>query len=590
MDETKMALDFFEKNFERIIGVAKKIYQNTDEIIQIKLKSAYTSYIQKSSDKYSKSKSFFIRTQSVDLYDYYVAAAIECAKIKINDPSFSEVIYNSHRTVLLGSGGSGKSVLMRHLFLSCVVDGRYAPIMVELRDLNSGSADLEKFIEGVLDSFGFNISGEYIRRAKDAGHFFFFFDGFDELNLSLRSSVINQISAIEKKYPLCPILISSRPDDEFEGKETLNLFKILPLSLDSAVKLVEKLPFDEEIKRKFIVNLKNELFETHKSFLSNPLLLSIMLLTYGENAEIPSKLSIFYNQAYEALFQRHDAIKGAYSRGRRTSLDIQDFSRVFSMFSLQTYDRRLIKMSRLECLEYLNRSKLALHMNFNTDDYLNDLMSAACLMGEDGLEIAYSHRSFQEYFVAVHISNSSPEVQKKLINRFKKNVYTDNVMHLLLEINPDLIERELLLPSLQNLFTELKVIHKVGVTHYLRYLKYRYNSFNVDGVNVFATHHNRHVENLPDLAGMVTKHMRTYDWSLVENDDPDAEYLTSLSINSQTTIKTKTLKSSDPFFKYLKTSAGVFSLAHLQATWEGFKILEKKHKNSVESLDLLLKD
>ncbi len=418
MDEGKFVADFVAHNIGKIFEIGKKVYGTLDEVVQINLRTAYTDYLTKTREKYSKSKSFFIRNQSVDLYSYYVPIGIACGNKKIPTPSFDNCIEFSNRIVITGTGGSGKTVLIKHLFLDCIRDKRYTPVLIELRDLNTQAQSLNKFIINTLDTYGFNISGDYVNKAKKAGHFCFFLDGYDEVNHSLRKNLIKQIGSLSNKHPNCPIIISSRPDDVFNGIDQFSIFNALPLNLDAAKNLINKLPFDEVVKAKFTTDLTGGMFEKHESFLSNPLLLSIMLLTYGENAEIPSKLSIFYNQAYEALFQRHDANKGGYSRNRLTELDIQDFSRVFALFSLQTYEKRLFKMPRIDCLNYIEKSRDNLHKKFNIEDYLSDLLSAACLLLEDGLEIAFSHRSFQEYFVALHISTAQPEIQNKLINRY----------------------------------------------------------------------------------------------------------------------------------------------------------------------------
>ena len=347
MDEGKFVADFVSHNLEKIWGLGKLAFGKLDGVAQIKLKTAYTQYLTKTREKYSKSKSFFIRHEPVDLYSYYVPTGIKCGKSCIEAPSFRDVINYSRRIVLTGSGGSGKSILMKHLFLDCIADKEYSPILIELRDLNANSKSLDDFINTTLENFGFNTTSDYVNRAKKAGHFCFFFDGYDEVTPAIRPSLITQIISLSKKFPECPIVLSSRPDDSIGGVEDYSIFKMESLSLEAAISLVKKLPFDEEIKGKFESDLAGGLFEKHKSFLSNPLLLSIMLLTYGENAEIPSKLSIFYNQAYEALFQRHDANKGGFGRKRQTQLDIQDFGRVFALFALQTYEKRLFKMSRV---------------------------------------------------------------------------------------------------------------------------------------------------------------------------------------------------------------------------------------------------
>ena len=170
------------------------------------------------------------------------------------------------------------------------------------------------------------------------------------------------------------------------------------------------------------------------------------------------------------MFQRHDANKAGYSRDRLTKLDIQDFSKVFSIFALQTYEKRAFKMPRTDCITYIEKSRDSLKKDFKPEDYLTDLLSAACLLVEDGLDIAFSHRSFQEYFVALHINNSAPEIQEKLINRYWKNMRSDNVILLLSEINQDLIERVLIVPKLEALFKEIGVKNNtIGITHATKY-------------------------------------------------------------------------------------------------------------------------
>lgn len=396
MDEAKFAAEFFSANFTKISEIAKKAYGKIDQRVRLDLKVAYSEYLYNVYKRYSKSKSFFIRSQSVDLYDYYVPVGIANEAVDVKEPSFSEVLSISNRLVIHGTGGCGKTVLMKHLFLDCILNRRYAPILIELRDFNDAEGGLDDLIFSSLKFHGFYAEENFIEKAKEEGHFAFFLDGFDEVDHQHRSRLVGQINKLQSSYLRCPVFISSRPDETFEGYDEFDSFKVMPLSLDGAKSLIEKLPYDNDVKQKFVSDLDGGLFNTHRSFLSNPLLLSIMLLTYGENAEIPSKTSIFYQQAYEVLFQRHDAHKKGFRRKKLTGLDILDFSRVFSLFALQTYERRLFKMPRTDCLGFIEKSRDSLHKDFASEDYLNDCLSAACLLVEDGLDIAFSHRSFQE--------------------------------------------------------------------------------------------------------------------------------------------------------------------------------------------------
>lgn len=473
----KLAAEFVSKNISSLVEMCKGVLKGANREISLRLERTYREYIEDSASRYSKTKSFFIRNESVGLYDFYVPISIQSGKRVVVDPNYSEISSHSKRNVILGTGGCGKSVLMKHLFLSCLLDQSKIPVFIELRDLNAKKSGIKSLIYEVLKSSKFDFDEEFITKAIKNGHFAFILDGYDEVTTSLRKRLVSDIKKLSKQGKDCSITISSRPDEVFSGIDEFCVYNVSRLSLDNACTLVDKLPFDEQIKELFVKELKNGMYDRHVSFLSNPLLLSIMLLTFGQNAEIPTKLSIFYNQAYEALFQRHDALKGGYKRERATNLDIQDFAKIFSVFCLQSYDKRSFSFARTEALEYIDKTKCYLNKEFENEGFLEDALNATCLLMEDGLKIVFSHRSFQEYFVAYYIIHSQPEAQKKLIKRYWKNMRSDNVISLLLEMNQGLVERELFIPILTELYKGIGVKNKVGITHYSKFMKSTYSSF-----------------------------------------------------------------------------------------------------------------
>ncbi len=65
-------------------------------------------------------------------------------------------------------------------------------------------------------------------------------------------------------------------------------------------------------------------------YFENPLLLSIMLITYQDSALIPVQLHNFYSSAFDALFFRHDATKAGFRRPTKTEMDIDVGRRIKS--------------------------------------------------------------------------------------------------------------------------------------------------------------------------------------------------------------------------------------------------------------------
>ncbi len=346
---------FLSNKADDITSIAKNGFKKFNTELYLKLKSKYTVYLKNITERYGKTRSFFIRDNPKPLYQFYEPIGIKSENFKLEQANIKDTLKVNSRVLILGTGGAGKSILLKHFLLDSLKENYKVPIFIELRDSNYKDQKILDLITVALKNFELDTDDEYLVRALEEGHFVIFLDGLDEVKNSLRSDLIKDIEDFSKLYDKCAYIIPTRPDDKINEFELFTFFHTLPLTLEQSVSLVSKLPAEDEIKEKFILDLKSGLFEKHNSFLSNPLLLSIMMLTYGFSADIPNKLSIFYNQAYEALFQRHDALKGAYKRDRESDLDIVSFERVLSAFCILSYDDRKFQFSRMEALQYIKK-------------------------------------------------------------------------------------------------------------------------------------------------------------------------------------------------------------------------------------------
>jgi hypothetical protein len=597
LDVNKMATEFVSQNIERFYNTGKDIFKGAADSVRLRLNSSYRDYLETIASRHSKGKSFFIRNEPTNLYDFYIPIGITSEKQKIDKASVGAISLVNPFSVITGGGGSGKSMLMRHLLLDAIKQKQKVPIFLELRELNQSEQSLLDFVKESLRINGFTLDDEYIEKALKAGHFALLFDGFDEVSLSLRDKVRKQLFQITKHYDQNAILVSSRPDNEFSGWPAFTVFKIDELTLDQACELIEKLPFDVDLKTKFLKDLRGGLYQKHNSFLSNPLLLSIMLLTYSQSADIPTKLSIFYSQAYEALFQRHDALKAGFKRERLTKLDIQDFGKVFAAFCIQTYDQRAFRMDKSQALEYLEKSKKILNLDFNANDYLVDAQQAVCLLIEDGLQLAFSHRSFQEYFAARFIYHLKPDIQRQIIDKNAEYLLSDNVMQLLFEMSPELVERDFLIPRLTRLQQVLKVKRKVGITHFLRFMQLSKVVFRFskqrglipDFINItdilliqFVLMHYKDEVNYKGLIYI--------DFDSLNHGTKSRKISMSYleQTKRQVSVTAAELSTRDELVKYVATYGNLFSIAALQAAFDAKSMIIKKHETQSSSLDAIL--
>lgn len=593
LDPNKLVVEFINANFDRIAQPILSGIKGTKAIIRSKLKTTYSAYLERILERHSKSKSFFVRSEAVPIYDFFVPPNLSNQQRRLSAPTAASLAAVAPATIVTGLGGCGKTMLMRHFLVSSLREQTKTPVLVELRQLNNSDNSLQDTVLQTLKVNGLDVDQKYMELAFKAGHFCLLLDGFDELLNQLREPLIQQIQRFQETYPKNWIFVSSRPDKKLEGLVGFSSFIVDPLDLDQAVDLVQRLPFDDPVKEQFIDSLNNGLYEEHVSFLSNPLLLSIMLLTFSDTAHIPDKLSIFYQQAYDSLFQKHDALKGGFQRDRRTKLDIQDFARVFSAFCVQSYDKRQFSFTHSQALQYFDQASNISGIEFDSEGVLQDSMQAVCLMVEDGLEVGFAHRSFQEFFVAKFISSSPSNIKRKLIEKFARSGGGDAVLQLLFEMDPYAVEEHYLLPSIKEIKTLVKFKRTVGVTHLLRYLKIMFNRFEIMQVgdetssSLGAVIENSYLFDVATFAHQA--YPRTKDDS---NDSKrirdDIFEVFQEEYGEEGEVSLDSLRTTHRFFRSLIKSPGLWGLSNLQRIIEIGALIEKRHKESLSSLDAIL--
>src|SRR6185437_403756 len=264
------------------------------------------------------------------------------------------------------------------------------------------------------------------------------FDGFDELDVSRVDNVEREILRLAEQTPNV-VIVSSRNDERFNAWGQFLVFKVEPLDKKQVLQLISRIDFDSPIKRKFSDRVRKDLFESHKDFMSRPLLAMMMLLTYSAFADVPDRVHVFYDQAFDTLFSRHDATKEAFKRKRHSDLSIDDFKRAFGFFSLLTYLGQITEFSESSVLEYAKNANVIAKTKCNGEDFYNDLVSSVCVLQRDGLTISFSHRSFQEYFGAYALMRLNRDQCTAIIPRLAGR-FQDNVLPMLFEMNISTLE------------------------------------------------------------------------------------------------------------------------------------------------------
>jgi predicted NACHT family NTPase len=410
-------------------------------------------YVNSSVLRCSQVKTLLInREKPASLFDLYVHTFLTCQKETVADDELIALLPKLKSVVVEGTGGAGKSMFMRYLYLAlCERPGGKIPLFVELRQLNNvQQKDLFNFILYSIVNPGSTITAEQLDRGLRAGGFTLILDGFDEIDFDQREGLAAQILDFRLKYPELVIIISSRPDPDarFESWAQFHVYRINPMTEPQVRELIGNLDYDKETKKRFLGKLR-ELYQKHESFLSLPLLCIIMLITFDTSADIPEKQHIFFEHGFDALFFRHDASKqGAFKRKIYSDLPIDEFRNVLSAFCMRTYTKEKFSFTLQELREFLRRS-LAFEGKDQAliEPYIRDLLESVCVMQQEGIEYTFTHRSFQEYFAAHFISRSPAINFERHLDQFCKR-REDTVVDMAFDMNRALLEREWILPKL----------------------------------------------------------------------------------------------------------------------------------------------
>ncbi len=454
--ENQIVKEVIAKFAEPLMKQLIKISKDEWEKFKIDFDIVFTKYLTKSYDKYCKIKTILYKTEPQYIYDFFESPILlKKPKILVNTENINTILDISNFIIIQGTGGIGKSTLLKHLFINELENKDLIPVFIELKDINLIENDytILDIIFNKLTNLGSSLKKEYIEYALNSGCFLFLLDGYDEIVSSKKDSFFRKLDEFCDKYTENYFIISSRPYSEFVEFQRFTVLKALPLSKEQAVSLVNRINYESGIKERFIAELETNLYESHTSFASNPLLLNIMLLTFDNYADIPEKLHLFYSNAFETLYSKHDATKAGYKREMLSTLSYDSFKKVFAYFCFMTYIKGVTEFTYEELQETLKRIKIP-RIEFDIDNYIFDLVNSLCLIYKEGFSYTFAHRSFQEYFTAVFLKELSDiNLQKygiQMIKREPERASQDNVFEMLYDMIEERFEKNILLPILSD--------------------------------------------------------------------------------------------------------------------------------------------
>lgn len=325
----------------------------------------------------------------------------------------------SHKIIITGFGGMGKTIMMKFLHINCIKQLTRVPVFITLRNVpaTDGKVSIFNSVKDSLTQYGAKMSDALIEASLQKGCYLLLFDGFDEIKSDISGTIANEIMKFSRKYDNNYFIVSSRPSDEFISWSDFKVLHTEPLSPEQALALIDKLAFDDETKNNFKNELVSKFYYKHEEFASNPLLLTIMFLVYSYNGFIPEDFCDFYDEAFRVMFYKHDKTKN-YKREIHSKLSESQLQNLFTYFCFKTFFKQQYSFKENELIAFIEASIKKTNTNAEPYAVLKDLSQNLCMFVKEGLEYKFVHRSFQEYFAAVYTKNLTDSEQKKLLSAF----------------------------------------------------------------------------------------------------------------------------------------------------------------------------
>lgn len=421
---------------------------------EMKLNKGLPEYIKANYQRCAFVRTLLKRDRPTELDKIY-----EPLQFKIDDDILEEdeiklsIASNLHRTIISGYAGNGKTIFLKKIYKE-LIDNQvnFYPIFVELRNISSDTQTLLDYIYESIKTYSDSFTQEQFTYGLEKGLFYFLIDGLDEVSDSQQSNIQEEIIRLTLKYPDCPFVVTSRPN-EFTTWENFYVAHLLPFDYRQCQSFIKKIDYVKERKTEFLEFLTEYKFAEHEEFLSNPLLASMMLLTFDEYGDIPAKRHIFYEKCFQVLIKEHDASKGRFHRPLKSGLSHEELEKVFMYFCAITYQDQKYRFSLQEVDKYIDLASQTLGPDkiCKSNDILYDFVHSVSLLLQDGSFFEFIHRSFQEYFFAKFIVNDRKlELENKLDNIDGLFLLAkSNFIAMIEDMNHDYFETEYVLKKLK---------------------------------------------------------------------------------------------------------------------------------------------
>ncbi len=328
-----------------------------------------------------------------------------------------EAVERYNQLMILGKPGAGKTTFMKRLAILCnqgEFQPQRVPVFVTLKDYAeaAGKPKLQTYIQRQWNACGV-AAAEALSTVLGNGKALVLLDGLDEVYETDHDRVLEDIKSFAHQFRTCQCVITCRIAAQEYIFEQFTEVEVADFDPEQIAEFATKwfAARNDPKKAKTLIQRLND-NQPIQELATNPLLLTLLCLIFGEAADFPANRAEPYKEGLDILLKKWDGKRNTERDQVYKKLSLKRKEDLLSQLAFTTFERGdyFFKQATVEShiIQYIRNL-----LGANDDDEALQLDGEAVLKSieaQHGLLVerarniySFSHLTFQEYFTARHM-------------------------------------------------------------------------------------------------------------------------------------------------------------------------------------------